>query len=76
MNQNEPQSITLVFFSKGEVNISHLSSISVNILYISEVYQTVLFSVVLGFYFLVYCVCLLIPTVLGFFMCIVVLFMS
>lgn len=27
MNQNEPQSITLVFFSKGEVNISHLSSI-------------------------------------------------
>lgn len=47
-----------------------------NILYIFEVHQTVLFSVVLGFYFLVYCVCLLIPAVLGFFMCIVVLFMS
>ena len=45
-----------------------------NILHIFEVYQTVLFSVVLGFYFLVSCVCLLILTVLGFFMCIVVFF--
>lgn len=47
-----------------------------NILYIFEVYPTVFFSVVLGFYFLVYCVFLLIPAVLGFFMCVVVLFMS